>query len=71
MLQIVNLFWVLKYDRFIHDQYTIVDAIEKAARCSRCKGKNITSTLIIYVGSNGLAIYSCIRLRITRIFEII
>ena len=35
-----------------------VDAVEKAARCSRCKGKNITSTQIIYVGSSELAMSS-------------
>ena len=37
---------------------TTVDAVEKAARCSRCRGKNITSTQIIYVGSSELAMYS-------------
>ena len=35
-----------------------VDAVEKAARCSRCKGKNITSTQIIYVGNSELAMHS-------------
>ena len=34
---------------------TTVDAVEKAARCSRCRGKNITSTQIIYVGNSELA----------------
>ena len=37
---------------------TTVDGVEKAARCSRCRGKNITSTQIIYVGSSELAMYS-------------
>ena len=32
--------------------------LEKAARCSRCKGNDITSTQIIYVGSSELAISS-------------
>ena len=35
-----------------------VDAVEKAAQCSRCKGKNITSTQIIYVGNSELAMSS-------------
>ena len=35
-----------------------VDAIKKASRCSRCRGKNITSTQIIYVGNSELAMYS-------------
>ena len=29
---------------------TTVEAVEKAARCSRCRGKNVTSTQIIHVG---------------------
>ena len=37
---------------------TTVDAVEKAARCSRCGGKNITSTQIIYVGNSELAMYN-------------
>ena len=37
---------------------TSVEAVEKAARCSRCRGKNITSTQIIYVGNSELAISS-------------
>ena len=37
---------------------TTVDAVEKAARCSRCRGKNITSTQIIYVGNSELAMYN-------------
>ena len=37
---------------------TTVDAVEKAARCSRCRGKNITSTQIIYVGNVELAMYN-------------
>ena len=35
-----------------------VDAVEKAARCSRCKGQNITSTQIIYIGRSELAMSS-------------
>ena len=35
-----------------------VDAVEKAARCSRCKGNNITSTQIIYIGYSELAMSS-------------
>ena len=35
-----------------------VEAVERAARCSRCRGKNISSTQIIYVGSSKLAMYS-------------
>ena len=35
-----------------------VDAVEKAARCSRCKGNKITSTQIIYNGSSELAMSS-------------
>ena len=35
-----------------------VDAVEKAARCSRCKGNEITSTQIIYNGSSELAMSS-------------
>ena len=37
---------------------TTVKAVEKAARCSRCRGKNITSTQIIFVGSSELAMFS-------------
>ena len=37
---------------------TTVAAVEKAARCSRCRCKNITSTQIIYVGSSELAMRS-------------
>ena len=44
---------MLKYGRD-----TTVDAVEKAARCSRCRGKNITSTQIIYVGNSELAMYN-------------
>lgn len=35
-----------------------VDAVEKAARCSHCKGKSITSTQIIYIGNSELAMSS-------------
>lgn len=37
---------------------TTVGAVERAARCSRCRGKNITGTQIIYVGRSELAMYS-------------
>ena len=37
---------------------TTVEAVERAARCSRCRGKNISSTQIIYVGSGQFAMYS-------------
>ena len=30
---------------------TTAEVVEKAARCSRCRGKNIVSTQIIYVGN--------------------
>ena len=36
---------------------TTVDAVEKATMFSRRRGKNITSTQIIYVGSSELAMY--------------
>ena len=29
-----------------------VDAVERAARCSKCKGKNISSVQIIYIGGS-------------------
>ena len=35
-----------------------MDAVEKAARCSRCRGNNIISTQIIYIGSSELAMSS-------------
>ena len=35
-----------------------VDAVERAARCSKCKIKSISSTQIIYVGSSGIALQS-------------
>jgi hypothetical protein len=35
-----------------------VDAVERAARCSKCKSKGITSTQIIHVGSSGIALQS-------------
>ena len=37
---------------------TTVEASEKAARCSRCRGKNIISTHIIYVGNSKVAMYN-------------
>ena len=37
---------------------TTVDAVEKAALCSRRRGKNITSTQVIYLGSSELATYN-------------
>ena len=36
-----------------------LDAVERAARCSRCKIKSITSMQIIYVGSSGIALLGC------------
>ena len=36
-----------------------VDAVERAARCSRCKTKSITSMQIIYVGSSEIALLGC------------
>jgi hypothetical protein len=36
----------------VHGGDVDVDAVERAARCSRCKIKSITSTQIIYVGSS-------------------
>ena len=35
-----------------------MDAFEKAAQCSRCNGKNITSTQGIYVGYSEIEIWS-------------
>ena len=37
---------------------TTFDAVDKEIRRSRCRGKNISSTLIIYVGSSELAMQS-------------
>ena len=37
---------------------TTVGAVEKAARCSRCRGKNISSIQIIYIGNSELAMYN-------------
>ena len=36
-----------------------VDAIERAARCRRCRTKSITSMQIIYVGSSEIALLGC------------
>ena len=36
-----------------------VDAIERAARCRRCRTKSIVSMQIIYVGSSGTALQDC------------
>ena len=41
-----------------HGGDTTVDAVEKVVRCSRCRGKNITNTQIIYVGNSELAMYN-------------
>ena len=41
-----------------YDGDTTVEAVEKVERCSRCRGKNIIGTQIIYVGSSELAMYS-------------
>ena len=35
-----------------------MEAVVKAARCSRCRSKNITSTQIICVGNSDLAMHS-------------
>ena len=35
-----------------------VEAVENSARYSRCRGKNIVSTQIIYVSNSELAVYS-------------
>ena len=35
-----------------------IEAVGKAARCSRCTGKNITSAQIIYIGRSELAMSS-------------
>ena len=35
-----------------------VEAVENSARYSRCRGKNIVSTRLIYVGNSELAAYS-------------
>ena len=32
-----------------------MNAVERAARCSRCKGQNITSIQIIYIARSELA----------------
>jgi len=34
---------------------TTLEAVERAARCTRCRCKSITSTQIIYVGKSGIA----------------
>ena len=35
-----------------------LEAVEKPARCSRCRGKNVTSTQIIYGGNSERAMYN-------------
>jgi hypothetical protein len=42
----------------VHGGDVDVDAVERAARCSKCKIKSISSTQIIYVGSSGVALQS-------------
>ena len=44
----------------VHGGDVDVDAVERAARCSRCKTKSITSisTQIIFVGNSGIALQS-------------
>ena len=37
---------------------TTIAAVEKAVRCSRCRGKNITSTQIFYAGDSKIAMYA-------------
>ena len=36
-----------------------VGVVERAAQCSRCKTKSITSMQIIYVGSSEIALLGC------------
>ena len=43
----------------VHGADVSVDAIERAARCRRCRTKSITSMQIIYVGSSGTAMDGC------------
>ena len=43
----------------IHGGDVSVDAIERAARCRRCRTKSITSMQIIYVGSSEIALLGC------------
>ena len=39
----------------VHGRDVDMDVVERAARCSRCKCKSITSTQIIYVGGSNEA----------------
>ena len=48
---------------------TTVGAVEKAARCSRCRGKNISSIRIIYIGNSELAMYNSHSPKKIRIFR--
>ena len=41
-----------------HDGDTTVEVVEKVARCSRCRGKNIIGTQIIYVGNSEFGMYN-------------
>ena len=39
----------------VHGRDVDMDAVKRAARCSRCKCKSITNTQIIYVGGSNEA----------------
>ena len=43
----------------VHGGDVSVDAIERAARCRRCRTKSIISMQIIYIGSSGTALQGC------------
>ena len=47
---------------------TTVDAVEKTARCSCFRGKNITITQIIYVGNRKVATYNYYKRRADKDF---
>ena len=40
----------------VYGPETTLDAVERAARCTRCRCKSITSTQIIYVGNSDIAL---------------
>ena len=43
----------------VHGGDVSVDAIERAARCRRCRKKSITCMQIIDIGSSGTALQGC------------
>ena len=43
----------------VHGGDVSVDAIERAARCRRCRTKSITSMQIIYLGFSEIALLGC------------